>query len=100
MPRVSFAPLTAPGRSPTVNDLQPTAPQGEIPERARGRRSLMATRWALLPLAMLLIFCPWAAAQEAPVRTPSGSILRSFETPYYILHTDLGEADAREADLR
>ena len=26
--------------------------------------------------------------------------LRTFQTPYYILYTDLGEADAREADLR
>jgi hypothetical protein len=33
-------------------------------------------------------------------RNPSGSVLRVYETPYYTLHTDLPEADAREADLR
>jgi len=33
-------------------------------------------------------------------RNPSGSMMRVFETPYYTLHTDLSEAEAREADLR
>jgi hypothetical protein len=39
-------------------------------------------------------------AQEAPARTASGSILHTYDTPHYILHTDISVEEAREADLR
>jgi len=62
-------------------------------------------RKGLPGLAGMIVLAVSAAAHGQitglpPDHTPSGSFLRTFETPYYTLHTDMPEADAREADLR
>jgi hypothetical protein len=64
----------------------------------------MAQRHFLAATALLaavaIVHPRSAAAQAGGERTPSGSILRTYETPYYMLYTDLGQEEAREADLR
>lgn len=51
------------------------------------------------------VVCAWSAValgQVAgrPMQSGLQAALRTFQTPYYVLYTDLTEADAREADLR
>ncbi len=51
----------------------------------------------LLSLLLLSLLTPLAYAQVPP---SINARLRTFETPHYIIHTDLPDADIREADLR
>jgi hypothetical protein len=58
-------------------------------------------RIAALAAAVLMAWSAAAPGAGVPgMRNPSGSVMRKYDTPYYQLYTDLGEADAREADLR
>lgn len=52
--------------------------------------------------AMLLLgLAASASAQEAPAgKIPDKAALRSFTTPYYMMHTDLDDEGAREAWIR
>jgi uncharacterized protein DUF1570 len=60
------------------------------------------TARTLLPVALVMAagIAALGPALWANGRGPRPVQLRSFQTPYYVLNTDLGEADAREADLR
>jgi hypothetical protein len=55
----------------------------------------------VVKVAAVVVLAGGTLGAGAPgARNPSGSVMRKYETPYYTLYTDLGEADAREADLR
>ena len=62
------------GRAPTRGGTQPAARPG----------TPLATRGATLPAT----------------RAATQPVLRTFDTPYYTLHTDVTEQEARETDLR
>ena len=57
----------------------------------------MRLRFWLASVTVVGIASVLARAQIPPA---IAARLRTFDTPHYIMHTDISDADAREADLR
>ena len=55
-------------------------------------------RLGIVSVAAVAMVCADFAAAQVPADV--NAHLKVYETPHYVMHTDLPEADAREADLR